>query len=81
MAPKPEDFGELPVQWRWPHRPGIVTDSIDMEYLLQAVEQSVRTQVIAARLQTLAAVHRTLAEGAEKAAQIIAGAQGSTRQK
>jgi len=79
---KPEEFAELPVQFRWRgHRPGIITDSIDMEYLLEELEADARTQLIAARLETIAAVHRTLAEGAAKAAQIIVGAKGGGKRK
>jgi hypothetical protein len=77
--PKPEEFSSLPNPWRW--RPGPVTDWIDMEFILEEIEVSARTQLIATRLETIAAVHRTLAEGAAKAAQIIAGAKGSAKQK
>jgi hypothetical protein len=52
-----------------------------MEFILEEIEVSARTQLIATRLETIAAVHRTLAEGAAKAAQIIAGAKGSAKQK
>jgi hypothetical protein len=77
--PKQEEFAALPGPWRW--RPGPVTDWIDMEFILEEIDVSARTQLVATRLDTIAAVHRTLAEGAAKAAQIIAGAKGGSKQK
>jgi len=72
--PKPEHpTAELPPWFKW--RPGPVTDSIDMEYVLQELDPGIRTQVIAARFETVAAMHRTLAEGAAKVAGIIGGKQ------
>jgi len=44
-----------------------------MEFVLQEIEAGIRNQVIAAQFETLAAVHRTLAEGASKLAGIMAG--------
>jgi hypothetical protein len=44
-----------------------------MEFVLQEIDPSLRTQVIAVRFQTVAAVNRQLAEGAEKIANILAG--------
>jgi hypothetical protein len=70
--PRPEPpLAELPPRLRW--RPGPITDWIDMEFVLQEVEGGIRNQVIASQFETLAAVHRTLAEGAAKIASIVAG--------
>jgi hypothetical protein len=44
-----------------------------MEFVLQDIEGNLRNQVIAAQFETLAAVHRTLAEGASKIAGLMAG--------
>jgi hypothetical protein len=68
---RPEPLAELPPRLRW--RPGPITDWIDMEFVLQEIEGGLRNQVIAAQFETLAAVHRTLAEGASKMAGIMAG--------
>jgi hypothetical protein len=72
--PKPEhNIAELPSAFRW--KPGPVTDWIDMEFVLQEIDPGLRTQVIAARFETVAAVHRNLAEGATKIAGILGGAK------
>jgi hypothetical protein len=73
--PKPDERFEraLPNVWGW--RPGPVTDWIDMEFIFDELEANVRAQLIAVRLETMSAVHRTLAEGAAKAAKIVAGAR------
>ena len=44
-----------------------------MEFVLQEVEQELRGEVLAAGLETMANVHRTIAEGAAKVANIIRG--------
>ena len=70
--PKPEhNIAELPAAFRW--RPGPVTDYIDMEFVLQEIDPALRVQVIASRFDTVAAVHRTLADGAAKIANILHG--------
>ena len=72
MPPKPDQhIAELPPTFRW--HPHIYTDSIDMEFVLQEIDQALRTQVIAARFETVAAVNRALADGAAKIAGIIGG--------
>lgn len=75
--PKPEDetIAALPSLWKW--RPGPATDMIDMEFILQEIDPSIRTQLVVNRLETFAAVHRNIADGAKKAAGIIAGARGT----
>jgi len=67
--PKPE-IAELPASFKW--RPGLVTDPIDMDHILEQLDPRVRTQVIVARFENVAALHRTLAEGAAKIAGILA---------
>jgi len=73
MPPRPEQFvAELPTRLKY--RPGPVTDWIDMEFVLQEIEGGLRNQVIAAQFNTLAAMHRTLADGAAQIAGILGGA-------
>ena len=73
MGNPADEIATLPSFWRW--RPGPVTDWIDMEFILEEINPSVRTQLVANRLETLAAVHRNIADGAKKAAGIVAGAK------
>ena len=73
MPPKPDHITELPTAFRF--RPHPATDFIDMEFVLQEIEQNLRPQVIAATFETVAAMHRSMAEGAAKIAGIIGGAQ------
>jgi hypothetical protein len=61
----------LPSQLRF--RPIPIGDWIDMEFVLQEVEEEMRGEILAAGLETMADVHRTLAEGATKMANIIRG--------
>jgi hypothetical protein len=63
----------FPSFWKW--RPGPVTDWIDMEFILEEIDPAVRTQLVANRLETVAAVHKNIADGAKKAAGIIAAAR------
>lgn len=69
--PTSEDLiREVAPIWRWGGR-GPITDPIDMVYKLP---DQVQAQVTVVRLETAAALHRVLAEGYGKAAQVIAGA-------
>lgn len=61
---------QLPLAWRWPG-PGPVTDYIDMELVIRELDDPLRRQVIAARFEAVAAVHRAQAEGAMKIAGIL----------
>ena len=66
--------GQLPGNLQW----GVLhpnSDWIDMPFVLQAVEDELRSDVLAAGLETLANVHRSIAEGATKIANIIRGGQ------
>jgi hypothetical protein len=60
----------LPSQFIFPHRPGILTDPIGMEYSIEAVDPEARNRLVALRFETLAGVYRLLADEAAKAAQI-----------
>jgi hypothetical protein len=74
MAKGVEDaVAALPSFWKW--RPGPVTDWIDMEFILEDIDPAIRTQLVANRLETVAAVHRNIADGAKKAASIVAAAR------
>jgi hypothetical protein len=74
MATGVEDAAAaFPTYWKW--RPGPVTDWIDMEFFLEEIDPAARTQLIANRLETVAAVHRNIADGAKKAAGIVAAAR------
>jgi hypothetical protein len=74
MAPPEERIAELAPHLLW-HRPGIITDPIWMEYAIQQVDPALRNQLAAVRLETVAAVHRTIADAAAKAASIMAQRQ------
>ena len=73
MPPKDHNTADLPTAFRF--RPHPATDFIDMEFVLQEIEQNLRPQVIAATFETVAAMHRTMADGAAKIAGIIGGTQ------
>ncbi len=73
--PTPEEkLAEFSSRWLGPHRPGIVTDPIWMEYALESVDPAVRGQLSAVRLQTVANVYRAIADGAASAAKVVGGA-------
>ncbi len=67
---------ELPSSLWW--KPIPKGDWIDMEFVLQEVEGELRGEVLAVALETMANVHRSVAEGAAKVADIIrsGGQQG-----
>jgi hypothetical protein len=73
MSQRPEDLlRELPSQFRWPHRPGPMTDYIDMEFLISQVENpQLRNQLTILRLETASQILRTMADAAQKAAGLI----------
>jgi hypothetical protein len=64
---------ELPSNFQFRPRP--IGDWIDMEFVLQEVEQEIRGEVLAVGLETMANVHRNIADGAAKVANIIRGVQ------
>ena len=64
---------ELPTAFRWwpGPGPGPATDFIDLDHVIQIIDEGLRAQVIAARFEAVAAVHRAVADGAAKIAGII----------
>ena len=52
-------------------RPPAICDPIGMEFAIEHGDPATRNQLIAVKLETLAAVYRTMADGAAKAAKII----------
>lgn len=62
---------ELPSAFRF--RPIPIGDWIDMEFVLQEVEEEMRGEILAAGLETMANIHRNLADGAARMANIIRG--------
>lgn len=64
---------ELPDFLRFVPRP--IGDWIDMQFVLQEVEQEVRSEVLAVGLETMANAHRAIADGAERVAGILRGGQ------
>jgi hypothetical protein len=73
MAPIEKPPAELPDFLRFVPRP--IGDWIDMPFVLQAVQQEMRGEVLAVALETMANVHRNIADGAAKVANIIRGVQ------
>jgi hypothetical protein len=73
MAPIERPAAELPNFLRF--RPVPPGDWIDMEFVLQEIEQEIRGEVLAVALETMANVHRNVADGAIKVANIIRGGQ------
>jgi hypothetical protein len=65
--------GELPDSLRFIPRP--IGDWIDMPFVLQEVQEELRGEVLAVALETMANVHRNVADGATKVANIIRGVQ------
>jgi hypothetical protein len=66
-----ERIAAVAPNWKY-HRPGIFTDPIWMEYAIEEVEPELRNQLAAVRLQTVAAVFRSISEGAANAAKVFA---------
>ena len=67
---------ELPALFRWwGPGPGPATDYIDLDHVIQLIDEGLRAQVIAAKFEAVASMHRAVAEGAMKIAGIIGGQQ------
>jgi len=65
---------ELPALLRWwGPGPGPATDFIDLDHVIQLIDEGLRAQVIAAKFEAVAAIHRAVADGATKIAGIVAG--------
>ena len=74
--PTPEErILELAPLLRWGGCHPALSDPIGMEFVIES-DPAVRNQLMAARLETAAAVYRNLADGAAKAAQILAKSRG-----
>lgn len=70
--PTPEDrIREVAPLWRW-GGPGPITDPVDMDYKLGDI---VMKELTVVRLETAAALYKTLQEGFGRAAQVISGAR------
>jgi hypothetical protein len=72
MPPQDPNLAQLPAAFRW-WGPGPATDYIDMDHIIRELDDPIRKQVIAARFDAAAAVHRATAEGLAKIAGIIGG--------
>jgi hypothetical protein len=72
MSPLPERAESAEFYWTPPiHNPG---DPFHMEYVLDKInDEQQRDALIANSFTTVAAIYRVLAEGAAKAAEIVAG--------
>ena len=71
--PTPEErIAEFAPSWAWNVRHCIATDPA-VKFAIQQGDPALRTQLIAATLETTAAAYRTLADGAARAAAIVAG--------
>ena len=74
--PTPEEkIAQIAPNLGW--RPGPVTDPIWMEYTIE-VDPAIRSQLAVARLEMVAAVYRSIADGAANAAKIFAQSRQST---
>ena len=71
MAPIEKPSAELPDFLRFVPRP--IGDWIDMQFVLQEVEQQLRSEVLAIGLETMANAHRAIADGAAKVASVLRG--------
>jgi hypothetical protein len=77
MALPEKPSAELPSSLRF--RPIPIGDWIDMQFVLQEVEQELRSEVLAVALETMANAHRNIADGAAKVANIIRGGASQKR--
>jgi hypothetical protein len=83
MAPSNEDkiaevSTELLRGWGGGHLPGIHTDPIFMDYVLEE-NAAAKAQLGALRLNAAAKIYRAAAEAAESAAKIVGAAQTSAK--
>lgn len=73
----PEDrIAEFAPGWVWNVRHCLATDPA-VQYAIEQGDPANRTQLITVTLETTAAAYRVLAEGAAKAAQVVAGRTGA----
>jgi len=71
MANPEERIAQLAPSWIWNIHRCLATD-IAVNYAIEQGDPALRTQLLATTLETTAAAYRALAEGAEKAARVIA---------
>jgi hypothetical protein len=70
---------ELPEFLRLGPRIPINADWIDVQFVLQEVEQELRSEVLAIGFETMANAHQSMAEGARKVANILRGGKQQQR--
>jgi hypothetical protein len=71
--PTPEEkIAQFAPSWAWAIRHCPATDPF-VEYAIEQGDPALRGPLIAAHLETTAATYRAIADGAAKAAQIVAG--------
>jgi hypothetical protein len=75
--PTPEErIAEINPRLVWTGRHCLATDPAVTYAIAQSVDPAQKTELIASTLETTAAIYRTLADGAVKAAQIVSGKSG-----
>jgi hypothetical protein len=75
--PSPEErIAEFAPNWAWNIRRCMATDYV-VNYAIEQGDPALRNQLIAVTLETTAAAYRALAEGAAKAAELVAGRTGA----
>jgi hypothetical protein len=72
MGTPADRIRELGPLWRWGGR-GPITDPVDMDFKLG---EEVQQRLTLVRLEAAASVHRALADGYAKAAQLLGKAKG-----
>ena len=73
MPHNPEEkIAHLAPSWVWPPNRCLATDIV-IEYAVDQGDPALRNQLIATMLETTANAYRSIADGAAKAAQIVAG--------
>jgi hypothetical protein len=71
MSTPEERIEQLAPSWSWGVRRCLATDPIGMEYLIDQGDPEMQIEMHALRLETHAAVHRAISEGAAKAAAMV----------
>ena len=71
MGNPEERIAQLAPSWIWNIHRCLATD-IAVNYAIEQGDPATRTQLLATTLETTAAAYRALAEGAERAARIVA---------
>lgn len=66
------DLNPQPLPPQFTFRPRPFTDPIWMEFIIDQVDPAARSQLAVIRLNTVAAVHAAIADGAKQAAEHVA---------